>query len=175
MTDKIGESKHISLTIGNVHLPSGTYHVPESYLLHIDASHNNIKIVGQSPVGVFYGIQTLISIYDELTGRLPAVRVTDAPRFEYRGLMMDLSRNFHSNKTEIKRVLEAMASYKMNRLHLHLGDDEGWRLEIPGLPELTEVNSCVFYLITSRNLFFTREWIHHLELTITTVPLFIED
>ena len=134
------------MTIGNVHLPSGSHYVPESYLLQIDASNSNIKIVGQSPAGVFYAVQSLISLYDPLTRKLPAVRITDAPRFQYRGLMMDLSRNFHSNVTEIRRVLEAMAMYKLNRLHLHLGDDEGWRLEIPGLPELTEVFEVILSL-----------------------------
>ena len=64
----------------------------------------------------------------------------DWPRFQHRGHMIDVARNFHSNVSDIKKVIDAMAMYKMNRLHFHLGDDEGWRLEIPQLPELTEVN-----------------------------------
>ena len=62
--------------------------------------------------------------------------VKDAPRFQYRGLMLDISRNFH-NKTSILKMLDVMANYKLNKLHLHLTDDEGWRLEIPDLQELT--------------------------------------
>ena len=63
--------------------------------------------------------------------------IKDAPRFKYRGLMLDISRNFHG-KSSILKVLKTMAEYKMNKLHLHLSDDEGWRLEIPGLEELTK-------------------------------------
>lgn len=62
--------------------------------------------------------------------------IKDAPRFEYRGLMLDISRNFHG-KTSIVKMMDVMAMYKLNKLHLHLTDDEGWRLEIPGLKELT--------------------------------------
>jgi len=67
------------------------------------------------------------------------VRVVDAPRIAHRGLMMDVARNFF-DKHFIVRLLEVMAMYKMNVLHLHLSDDEGWRLEVPTLPELTNVN-----------------------------------
>ncbi|MCV5949252.1 family 20 glycosylhydrolase, partial [Escherichia coli] len=71
---------------------------------------------------------------------LPQLSIQDAPRFDYRGVMVDVARNFHS-KDAILATLDQMAAYKMNKLHLHLTDDEGWRLEIPGLPELTEVGS----------------------------------
>ena len=73
---------------------------------------------------------------------IPVVEEVDAPRYEYRGLMLDVARNFFSAE-EVMRVIDVMAMYKMNKLHLHLTDDEGWRIEIPGLPELTEV-----YVIT---------------------------
>lgn len=62
--------------------------------------------------------------------------IKDAPRFDYRGMMIDISRNFHE-KNSILKLIDAMAIYKMNKLHLHLSDDEGWRLEIPGVEELT--------------------------------------
>ena len=65
--------------------------------------------------------------------------VEDAPRYGFRGLHIDLARNFHS-KAEILKLIEQMAAYKLNTLHLHLGDDEGWRLQIASLPELTEVS-----------------------------------
>ena len=70
---------------------------------------------------------------------MPVLRVKDAPRFPYRGLMLDVSRNFFPADV-IKQIMDVMAMYKMNKLHLHLTDDEGWRLQIPGLPELTEVS-----------------------------------
>ena len=67
------------------------------------------------------------------------IMVSDC-RYEYRGLMMDVGRNFFPKK-DILDLLDTMAMYKLNRLHLHLTDDQGWRLEIPGLPELTQVRS----------------------------------
>ena len=69
---------------------------------------------------------------------LPQVTITDEPRFEYRGMHVDVARNFHSI-SDLRRLMDAMAMYKMNMLHLHLSDDEGWRLQIPDLPELTSV------------------------------------
>jgi len=71
------------------------------------------------------------------------VRVVDAPRMAYRGLMLDVARNFF-DKHFIVRLLEVMAMYKMNALHLHLTDNQGWRLEVPTLPELTDVNVWIF-------------------------------
>lgn len=66
------------------------------------------------------------------------IELVDAPRFEYRGVMIDVARNFHTVE-EIMKLIDTMALYKMNKLHLHLSDDEGWRLEIPALEELVEV------------------------------------
>lgn len=66
------------------------------------------------------------------------VEIRDAPRYSYRGMEIDLGRNFMP-KSEILKIIDSMAMYKLNKLHLHLTDDEGWRLEIPGLPELTTV------------------------------------
>ena len=71
---------------------------------------------------------------------VPVLTVDDAPRFGFRGLHIDVARNFHS-KAEILAILDQMATYKLNRLHLHLADDEGWRVEIAGLPELTTIGS----------------------------------
>ena len=64
--------------------------------------------------------------------------MTDKPRFDFRGMHLDVSRNFF-DKTVVESILDVMAMYKLNKLHLHLSDDEGWRLQIPGLPELTDV------------------------------------
>jgi hexosaminidase len=83
-------------------------------------------------------VQSLLSITRE--GRVPHIHIRDAPRYEFRGMHIDVARNFFV-KEEIFKLINVMAMYKMNKLHLHLTDDEGWRLEIPGIPELTKVNT----------------------------------
>ncbi|KAH3752480.1 hypothetical protein DPMN_187098 [Dreissena polymorpha] len=88
---------------------------------------------------MFYAVQTLSSVISGTNGRIPELRVEDAPRFRWRGMQIDVARNFHS-VVNIKRLIKAMSMYKMNVLHLHLTDDEGWRLVIDGLPELTQVS-----------------------------------
>jgi len=107
-----------------------------------------VRITGAGPAGVLHGIQTLrqlvpASAYAAAAGghaaqvvRLPAARIADAPLFGYRGLQIDVARHFESKAT-VERFIDLMSLFKLNRLHLHLTDDEGWRLQIPGLPELT--------------------------------------
>ncbi|MGL5533959.1 MAG: family 20 glycosylhydrolase, partial [Plesiomonas shigelloides] len=91
--------------------------------------------------GAFYGLQSLISLIPmDGSKTIATVTVKDMPRFEHRGMHADVGRNFH-NKESILRLLDQMAAYKLNKFHFHLSDDEGWRLEIPGLPELTDVGS----------------------------------
>ena len=107
----------------------------EAYSLVIPAE-GNITISGSDKAGVFYGSQSLISLIKD--NQLNVGTIEDWPRYPYRGMHMDVSRNFHT-KEQILKLLDVMAMYKMNKLHFHLTDDEGWRLEIPGLPELTEV------------------------------------
>ncbi len=104
-----------------------------------------IAVTGQSTDGVFSGLQTLRQLIQNATPdaathtvTLSALHITDAPRFLHRALGLDVARNFQP-KSEILKLLDAMALYKLNVLQLHLADDEGWRLEIPGLPELTAV------------------------------------
>ena len=115
----------------------------EAYTLVVDPVQG-IRIVGASPAGVFYGLQSLRSLLPPPTPRagltLPAIRVVDAPRFGYRGFMLDVARNFHP-KSLVLRTLDLLARYKLNVFHLHLTDDEGWRIEMPGLPELTAVGA----------------------------------
>lgn len=105
----------------------------------LDIRDDMTYIVGYDYQGAFYGLQSLVSLMGSGTeDSIPTLKVIDAPRFDYRGVMVDVARNFHS-KEAILRTLDQMAAYKMNKFHFHLTDDEGWRLEIPGLPELTEV------------------------------------
>ncbi|HEY0586848.1 MAG TPA: family 20 glycosylhydrolase [Pseudoduganella sp.] len=117
---------------------------PEAYTLAVDAQ--GIAITGNSAAGVAHGLQSLRDLLPLPTAgnskavELPMLTVTDAPRFAYRGLMLDVSRNFQPKQT-IFRLLDLMARYKLNAFHLHLTDDEGWRLEIPGLPELTSIGA----------------------------------
>lgn len=118
---------------------------PESYQLEI--SKKGIHIIGADAKGVFYGIQSLLQLLPpdafsktQASIILPNLIIKDAPRYEYRGFHLDVSRNFHSKKT-VLRLLEILAHYKINKFHFHLTDDEGWRIEIPGLPELTEFGS----------------------------------
>ncbi len=119
---------------------------PESYMLTW-TEDNQINISGSDPAGVFYGIQTLRGLFPpeaekngvpELTIR--GIMISDQPRFDYRGMHVDVSRSFRS-LSEMKKFLGMMAFYKLNTLHFHLTDDEGWRIEIPGLPELTEIGA----------------------------------
>ena len=104
-------------------------------------------IQGSDASGVFYGIQSLIGLIplEAFKNKLAKVRlsmgyVKDKPRYNYRGMHLDLARNFQSYETLIK-LLDLMAFYKLNKLHLHLTDDEGWHLESKILPELTEIGS----------------------------------
>lgn len=110
-----------------------------AYQLRIENDGITIKAFDQA--GVFYAVQSIFGLIDsQQIDSLPQLIIQDAPRFEYRGVMVDVARNFHS-KQAILATLDQMAAYKMNKLHLHLTDDEGWRLEIPGLPELTEIGA----------------------------------
>ena len=87
---------------------------------------------------MFYGVQTLLALITK-EGQVAEVQIRDSPRFSYRGLMVDIARNFQP-KNEILKLLDVMATYKMNKLHFHLTDNEGWRLEMPGIEELTSVS-----------------------------------
>ena len=109
-----------------------------SYKLFV--AKKGISIIGVDGNGVFNGLQSLASLYTVKQHTLPLVEVDDEPHYAFRGMLVDVARNFHS-KAFILSLLDQMAAYKLNKLHLHLGDDEGWRLEIPSLPELTELSS----------------------------------
>ncbi len=111
----------------------------EAYIL--DVSPGAIEILANDNKGIFYGIQSLRALIDNRDGdelEIGTVRIEDEPAFPYRGMHLDVSRNFQS-ADDVKRLLDVMAMYKLNRFHFHLTDDEGWRLAIEPLPELVEV------------------------------------
>ena len=101
----------------------------------LEVTPKGITIQALTPTGLFYGLQTLRQL--EKDGQIACVKVKDAPRFAYRGLMIDCSRHFWS-KDEIKKQLDAMAYFKLDRFHWHLTDGGGWRMEVKQYPLLTE-------------------------------------
>ncbi len=111
---------------------------PEGYAL--DAKASGIAITAHDAAGASHALRSLAQQAAFEKGKLTPLRVEDAPEYGFRGLHIDLGRNFHS-RDEILKLVEAMAAYKLNKLHLHLAEDEGWRIEIPALPELAEIGS----------------------------------
>jgi len=110
-----------------------------AYQLNI--TDKEATVIGFDQAGVFYGLQSILSLVpSDGTKTIAQLDAKDAPRFEYRGMFLDVGRNFHS-KQAVLRLIDQMSAYKLNKFHFHLSDDEGWRIEIPGLPELTEVGS----------------------------------
>lgn len=117
----------------------------EAYTLSV--TPNDMTIAASTTAGLFYGIQsfkTSISASPWMKAQasipVPCITVKDEPRFPYRAVMLDVARNFQ-NKQQVLKLINLMAVYKLNTLHMHLTDDEGWRIEIPSLPELTAVGS----------------------------------
>ena len=124
---------------------------------HLLITPKKVLIKANEPAGLFYGVQTLVQLFPKeiesavpvrpgsaasrsIKWEIPCVTITDYPRFEWRGLMFDVSRHFFTKK-EVEQYIDQMVRYKYNLLHLHLTDDEGWRIEIKGLPKLTEVGA----------------------------------
>lgn len=124
----------ITLNLGNnASTVSGAY--------SFDADAQQLTINGTDAAGVFYGIQTLIQLLpvdSNATPAIPQVFVQDEPRFQYRGLMLDVSRHFFPADF-VKKYIDLIALHKMNRLHWHLTDDHGWRIEIKKYPQLTSI------------------------------------
>ncbi len=139
------EQRTIVLRIGTVTVQGDSKRPgSEAYTLNIEADRG-IEIIGADADGVFYGIQSLLQLLppSSFTGHrnactIPATYIADAPRFPYRGQHIDVSHNFHS-KESILDLLDRMAFYKLNKFHFQVSDDEGWRIEIPELPELTAI------------------------------------
>ena len=133
------EKNYVLLQLGKVDLQgSEGLVVEEAYRLEVASSKSAVILVGTTRTGVFHGLQSLLTLLHSRKA-IPDMKILDSPRFAFRGVMLDIARNFFP-KTEIIKVIDTMAQYKLNKLHLHLADDEGWRVEIPGLPELTEVS-----------------------------------
>lgn len=128
-----------------IHLTLGKVEGDEGYELVV--TPEQVAITANTPAGLFYGVETFrqwlpafvdyeaMLPNDALVLRAPAVRITDAPRFAWRGAMLDVARHFFS-VDDVKRYIDLMALYKLNRLHLHLADDQGWRIEIKSWPKL---------------------------------------
>jgi hexosaminidase len=119
----------------------------EGYTL--ESTKNGVVITANQPAGLFYGMQTLLQLLPKeiesktpltMEWSVPAVKITDYPRFGWRGIMLDVSRNFFT-KEEVKQYLDQIAQFKFNTFHWHLTDDNGWRVEIKALPKLTEVGA----------------------------------
>lgn len=124
-----------------LHLVPGA-HAPESYQLRVNV--HDISIESSDTAGLFYGVQSLLGVLPVTQPKgfadVPLMTVKDSPRYPWRGMHYDMARNFHGMDVTL-RLIEQMGRFKLNRLHLHLTDDEGWRLQIPGLPELTEIGA----------------------------------
>ena len=120
----------------------------EGYTLKVTPSM--VTITANKPAGLFYGLQTVLQLLppsiasvtevQNVKWTMPCVDIKDVPRFGWRGLMLDVSRHFFT-KQEVEEYIDQMARYKYNTLHLHLADDQGWRIEIKSLPELTKVGA----------------------------------
>lgn len=125
---------------------------PEGYRLTV--TNEGIELAGASEAGLFYGAQTLRKAMpvtaQAMDVEIPAVQINDYPRFKYRGMMVDVSRHFLT-VDEMKAYIDIFALHNINKLHWHLTDDQGWRIEIKKYPELTEVGSKRKETVIGRN------------------------
>ena len=140
------EKNCIILQLDSLNTSAGTQS-PESYTL--DVTSDQVVVKAQTPQGLFYGLATFMQLLPAevespqiVRGNwtAPAVHIADAPRFTYRGLMLDVARHFTSVEG-LKKHIDLLATFKINRLHLHLTDYQGWRIEIKKYPKLTEVGA----------------------------------
>ncbi len=126
---------HVS-EAGSIHLHIGSSPAPGGYSMTV--THAGIDIEADAPAGLFAGIQTLRQL--AVTSEVPVTRIVDYPRFRYRGAMLDVARHFF-DVAAVKRYIDDIALLKLNFLHLHLTDDQGWRIEIESWPELTRAGA----------------------------------
>lgn len=115
----------------------------------IDITKSSCRLIANTVSGLFPAVQTLLQLFpddvfsEELVSRdwnISCVEINDKPRFKWRGVHLDVARHFY-NKDEVKRIIDLISLYKFNKLHLHLTDDQGWRIEILRYPKLTEVGA----------------------------------
>jgi hexosaminidase len=137
--NKSAGGKHIDIFIDE----KSNAHGSEAYTLAVTTS--NIALHTSSVGGAFYGLQSLLQLLPAAKPasgnvEIPCAEISDYPRFGWRGLMLDVSRHFFT-KAEVLKYIDEMAAFKFNTLHLHLSDDNGWRVEIKSLPLLTQVGA----------------------------------
>ncbi len=137
------KSNSVFLALGNISVNGKS---KEAYQLDVK-KNKSVLIQGSDAAGVFYGIQSLIALLpvdlfvgNEVMVVLSEMQIKDAPRFEYRGMHLDVARNFQTKET-VKKAIDILAFYKINNLLFYITEDEGWRVEIEELPELTEIGS----------------------------------
>jgi hexosaminidase len=106
----------------------------------LDSTGDTVRLTAHAPAGLFYAEQTLEQLFSSDRKTIPAVRITDVPRFPYRGVLLDSARHIQS-LDYIKHTIDVLAHYKINRFHWHLTDDVGWRIEIAKYPKLTEIGA----------------------------------
>lgn len=155
----LGYALPVQAGSGDIHLVLDTSLGTEAYRLEV--GREGIRIVAGDDAGAFYGLQTVHQMLPpELSGAgpaldatwvVPSVRIEDAPRFEYRGLHLDVGRHFF-DVSFIKRYIDTMARYKLNVFHWHLTEDQGWRIEIDAFPRLTEVGAWRKETVVEKNL-----------------------
>lgn len=122
------------IVITEITTPKAVNNNPEGYRITITA--NNITIETMTNAGAYYALQTLRQLWYQNREKLPSMSIVDYPRFKYRGILLDVARHYFSFD-EIKQLIDVMAASKLNTLHLHLSDDEAFRLQVPSLPLLS--------------------------------------
>lgn len=153
---KVLNSKPALVKQGTISIKKDVSLASEEYILSV--SENGVNIAASSPKGAFYAIQSLKSLIPPLSWKtkqasinIQNVDVKDQPRFGYRSFMLDIARNFHT-KEQLFKILDLMSLYKLNVFHFHFSEDEGWRVEIPSLPELTQVGSVRGYTADNKSM-----------------------
>ncbi len=130
---------------------------PEGYELSIEP--DAVRLTSATAHGLWNGTRTLLQMFTPgaTVQVLPALHIVDVPRFEWRGAMLDVARHFFG-VDQVIRFIELIARYKLNRLHLHLTDDQGWRIEIPGRPSLTSIGGSTAVGGGPGGWFSQRDW-----------------
>ncbi|MFB7889892.1 beta-N-acetylhexosaminidase [Cellulosimicrobium cellulans] len=128
--------------------PHGPLDDPAAEAYTLETGEDGVVLASTTPAGLYRGTRTLLQLLppeveasapvDGVAWEVPAVEIADEPRYAYRGAMLDVARRF-APVEDVQRFVDHLADYRLNVLHLHLSDDQGWRLTVDGLPELTEV------------------------------------